>query len=180
MLLTGCYESQGLLLDAGQARQPITTYQDWNYGSGDHRYHARLNPRADGWYDYEEAKIKDNGSEDTWKHHTVLLNYLTAAWGYDMYVFGTWDDDERAYFYGVVAVGANGFWQSVTPSCDPISSDEKWGDRDVADAKAAGAELKDTGDSMNCTFTSRDQLFQAMRNVVNEQGFADRIQAATK
>jgi hypothetical protein len=179
LLLTGCYESQGQLLDAGQARQPITGYQDWNYGSGDHRYHAHLNPRADGWYDYEEAKIGDNGSDGEWKHHTVLLNYMTAANGYDIYAFSTWDDAENAYFYGVVVVGANGFWQSITPNCDPIGGEEAWVARDTADAKAAGAEVKDA-DSTSCVFTSRGQLFQALNNVVNESGFWTRVNDATK
>ncbi len=179
LLLTGCYESPDLLLDAGQARQPITAYQDWNYGSGDHRYHARLNPRGDGWYNYEEAKLDDSGKEGEWKHHTVLLNYLTAAAGYDIYVFGTWDDTEHAYLYGVVAVGTNGFWQSVTPSCDPMGGDEAWVERDTANAKAAGAVVK-SGDSEICQFSSRDQLFAALRAVANEPGFASRVQEAAK
>lgn len=180
LLLAGCYESNGLLLDAGQSRQPITTYQDWNYGSGDHRYHARLNPRSDGWYNYEEAKIDSNGAEGDWKHHTVLLNYLTAANGYDIYAFGTWDDGEKAYFYGVVVVGSNGFWQSITPSCDVVGADEAWYDKDVSAAKNAGATIKSGDDSDACQFTSRDQLFQALNNVVNTPGFWDRVNAATK
>lgn len=181
LLLAGCYESQSQLLDAGQSRQPLTTYQDWTYGSGDHRYHARLNPRADGWYDYEEAKISDSGTEGDWKHHTVLLNSLMNANGYDVYVFGTWDDSEHAYFYGVVVVGANGFWQSITPNCDPVGAQEAWYQPDVAAAKQAGAEVKSVDDMEDiCLFASRDTLFQAMRNVVNTTGFWDRVSAAQK
>lgn len=180
LLLTGCYESREQLLDASQARQPITTYQDWNYGSGDHRYHARLNPRSDGWYDYEEAKI-DNGNEGTWKHHTVLLNYLTNAGGFATYVFSTWDDTEKAYIYGVVAIGANGFWQSVTPSCDPVSSDEKWYQSDVDAAKRAGADVKNIDDMEDiCLFHTHDELFAAMSNIVNQSGFPGRVTEAAK
>jgi len=181
LLLAGCYESNGLLLDVSAARQPITTYQDWNYGTGDHRYHARLNPRSDGWYDYEEAKINDDGSEAAWKHHNVVLNYLTAANGYDVYVYGTWDDGEKAYYYGVVVVGTNGFWQSVTPNCDPVNADEAWYKPDLGAAQAAGATVK-TIDGMEdvCLFTSKEQLFQAMNNVIAEPGFWNRVQQATK
>jgi hypothetical protein len=179
LLLAGCYESNGLLLNASQSRQPITTYQDWNYGSGDHRYHARLNPRSDGWYDYEEAKIKDDGTEDAWKHHTVLLNYLQNTNGQDVYVFGTWDDGEKAYFYGVVVVGTNGAWQSITPNCDPVNSSEKWYVPDVNAAKQAGAEIKTIDDMEDvCMFTSVGALFNAMRNVVATPGFWDRVEEA--
>lgn len=181
LLLAGCYESNGQLLDAGASRQPVTSYQDWTYGGGEHRYHARLNPRADGWYDYEEAKIDGSGQEGDWKHHTVLLNYLMASNGYDVYVFGTWDDSEHAYFYGVVVVGANGFWQSITPSCDPVGADQDWYQRDLNAAKAAGAEVKSIDDMEDvCMFASRDALFDAMRNVVTTDGFWDRVSAAQK
>jgi hypothetical protein len=181
LLLAGCYESNALLLDAAQGRQPVSTYQDWTYGSGDHKYHARLNPRSDGWYDYEEAKIADTGSEGDWKHHTVLLNYLTAAGGYDVYVFGTWDDGEKAYIYGVVVVGANGYWQSITPNCDPVNSEEAWYKPDLNAATAAGAEVK-TIDEMEdvCMFASKDALFQAMNNLIAEPGFWSRVEEARK
>jgi len=179
LVLAGCYESNGLLLDASQSRQPITTYQDWNYGSGDHRYHARLNPRSDGWYDYEEAKIAGDGSEGDWKHHTVLLNYLENANVGDVYVYGTWDDGEHAYFYGVVVGGTDGAWQSITPNCDPVGAEEKWYQPDVAAAKQAGAEVKTIDDTEDvCMFASAGALFDAMRNVVASPGFWDRVQAA--
>lgn len=179
LLLAGCYESNSMLLDASQSRQPITGHQDWNYGSAGHRYHARLNPRSDGWYDYEEAQINDNGSEGDWKHHTVLLNYLESASGYDIYVYGTWDESEHAYAYGVVAVGANGFWQSISPSCDPMGADEQWYQPDLNAAKQAGAEVKTIDDAQDvCWFTSQATLFNAMRNVVAQPGFADRVQKA--
>jgi hypothetical protein len=181
LLLAGCYESHGQLLDAGQSRQPLTTYQDWTYGSGDHHYHARLNPRSDGWYDYEEAKLDDSGKEGDWKHHTVLLNYLMASNGYDVYVYSTWDDSEHAYFYGVVVVGTNGFWQSVTPSCDPVGADPDWYQPDLAAARQAGAAVKSVDDMEDvCLFTSRDVLFDAMRNLVNTPGFWRRVNEASK
>ena len=180
LLLSGCYESNGLLLDASASRQPIQGYQDWTYGSGDHRYHARLNPRSDGWYEYEEAKISDDGSEGDWKHHTVLLNDLDSANGADVYVYGTWDDDEKAYFYGVVAVRPGGEWQSITPNCDPLGADDDWYDPDVAAAKAAGASVTSKDDEDVCTFTDRDTLFQAMRNVVANPNFWDRVATARK
>lgn len=180
VLLAGCYESNGLLLDASASRQPISTYQDWNYGSGDHRYHARLNPRSDGWYNYEEAKINDNGGEGEWKHHTVLLNYLENVNGIDVYVYGTRDDNEKAYYYGVVIVRGDGSWQSVTPSCDPVSADEKWLDADVDAAKRAGATVKSTEAEDICDFADQATLLQAMRNVVSHPDFWSRVEQAAK
>lgn len=181
LLLAGCYESEGMLLSASDARQPITTYQDWNYGNGEHRYHARLNPRGDGWYAYDEAKIDASGREGSWKHYTVLLNYLTAANGYDVFVYGTYNDDEHAYMYGVVAVGANGFWQSITPNCDPVNAESAWYKPDLDAATRAGAVVKNIGEMEDiCQFSSQAALFQAMRNVVAEPGFWNRVSTAQK
>jgi len=121
LLVAGCYESNALLLDASQPRQPITTYQDWTYGSGDKRYHARLNPRGDGWYDYSEAKIGSDGSDGDW----------------------------------------------YKPDLDA--------------ARNAGATVKTIDDIQDvCQFTSREQLFAAMRNLIAEPGFFDRVSRAGK
>ncbi len=81
--------------------------------------------------------------------------------------------------YGVVVVGANGFWQTITPNCDPVNADAKWLKPDIAAAKTAGANLKNIDDIENvCHFTSRAQLFAAMRNVIAAPGFWDRVKAA--
>ncbi len=52
LLVAGCYESSGLLLDPAAARQPITANKDWTYGSGAHRVHARLSGKPNGGLDY--------------------------------------------------------------------------------------------------------------------------------
>jgi hypothetical protein len=174
LLLAGCYESKGMLLDPSVARQPISSYQDWRYGSGDNAYHARLNPRGDGWYNFEEAKIGDDGVDGEWNHHTVLMNYLENDSGNDIYVYGTWDDGEKAYIYGIVFVRGNGNWQSFAPNCNPMASGD-WYDSDVAAAQGAGAELADA-----CTFGDAATLFQAMRNVVAAPGFWKRVDEASQ
>ena len=170
LLLAGCYESNGMLLDASQSRQPITEYQDFTYGS-DTKHHANLNPRSDGWYDYEEATVKDDGSDGTWSHRSVLVNYLESTNGWDVYVFGYWDDTEKAYVYGVLVDQPGGRWQTITPSCDPVMGDEKWVQSDADAAKQAGADLKTSNFEDVCVFTSADALFNAMRNVVATPGF---------
>ena len=95
-----------------------------------------------------------------------------------MYVFGAWDDSEKAYFYGVVVFEANGVWQSITPSCDPVGADEKWYGLDLAAAKQAGADVKTSDSEDVCMFSSASTLFDAMRNVVAAPGFWDRVEAA--
>jgi hypothetical protein len=176
--LAGCYESKSMLLDASAARQPISAYQDWRYGSGESRWHAQLTPRGDGWYNYDEAKIKDDGSEGDWEHYTVLLNYLERVDDNDIYVYGTWDDSLDAYLYGLVVMKPGGGWQSIRPSCDPIEASEQWFESDVAAAREAGAEIVSTDEEDACRFTDRGTLFQAMRNLVDRPRFWDRVDKA--
>lgn len=180
-LLNGCYESDSMLLDASASRQPVTSYQDWTYNHGDGgKYHARLNPRSDGWYEYDEAPVNDDGTDGTWDHHTVLLNYLEDSQGYQVYVSGTWDEDEHAYIYGLVAFGSDGRWQSITPSCDTMSNNQQALTLDTNAAKSAGAQLKEGDMSDVCAFTSRDSLMAAMRTIADDPGFSSRVAAATK
>lgn len=178
-LLAGCYESNALLLDAAAARQPVSSYDDWKYTRGDATYHARLNPRADGWYDYEEAMIDDNGSDGDWTHYTLLLNYLENAAGMDVYIYAYWDDDEKAYMYGLVAFLPDGRWQSLQPSCDYLSADDDDQlDRDIAAAQAAGAELRSSDMADICYFSTAGSLFDAMRTLVRDNGFRQRVEGA--
>lgn len=174
LLLAACYESQSMLLDTSDSKQPISTYQDWRYkSSSGSRFHARLNPRSDGWYEYSEAMIQNDGSEGTWKHFTVLLNYLQSANGMEIYVFGTKNSGGN-YVYGLVAFMSGGGWQSFTPDCDIMSEFES----DLEAAKQAGASVTSTEDYDACVFTSRTSLLAAMRNVVSQPSFAGRIQKA--
>lgn len=181
VLLAGCYESSSMLLDASQARQPISTYQDWTYNHSDGgTYHARLNPRSDGWYEYDEAPVDKDGKEGKWDHHTVLLNYLENTSGYSVYISGTWDDSEHAYVYSLVAFDSNNRWQSFSPNCDVTAGSDRDYKLDTESAKSAGAELKTTDVEDVCLFTTADSLFQAMRTVANDPGFANRVAEAAK
>jgi hypothetical protein len=179
LLVSGCYESSDMLLDPAAARQPVASGKDWTYGNGDRRYHARLTLKPNGWYAYAEAHLDANGVEGKWRTYAVVLNDLAAADGYDLFVYGTYNKNDSAYMYGIVAVGKDGFWQSVMPNCNPASADAKWFQPDVKAAKAAGANIKalDEFESV-CHFTRREQLFAAMRNVIAAPGFWDRIKAA--
>ena len=177
LLLSGCYESKDLLLDAGQARHPVATSRDWTSGSGDHRYHARLTPKPNGWYDYAEARMDKNG-EGPWKSRTLMLNALPNASGAEVYVFATFSRDEQAYVYGLVVMDTAGSWRTITPNCDP-AADGKWYRGDRAAARAAGAELRAADEVPDiCQFRSREALFQAMRAIVEAPGFRDRVAAA--
>jgi hypothetical protein len=179
LTLAGCYESSTMLLDPGAARQPIAAGKDWTYGSGDRRFHARLTPKPNGWYDYAETRLDRNGAEGPWRTHAVVLNDLAKVDGYDLFVYGTYNRTDEAYMYGLVVIGKGGFWQSVIPNCDPANADAKWLQPDIRAAKAAGANIKaiDELESV-CHFTKRDQLFAAMRNVIAAPGFWDRVKAA--
>jgi hypothetical protein len=179
LTLAGCYESDGLLLDPAAARQPIAGAKDWTYGSGGWRFHARLTAQPNGWYDYAETRLDENGADGSWRTHTVLLNALTSAGGYDLFVYGTYNRTDSAFMYGIVAVGKDGFWQSVLPNCDPANAEAKWHLADVKAATAAGGNIKALDDYESvCHFTKREQLFAAMRNVIATPGFWDRIKAA--
>lgn len=177
--LAGCYESSSLLLDAASARQPITSYQDWTYKGGDTNYHARLTPRSDGWYNFEEATIKEDGTEGDWSHYTVLLNYLENTAGLDVYISAHWEDGDQAYLYGLVAFLPDGRWQSIQPNCDYLSSyDDAELDKDTAAAVGAGAELRSDDIADICFFSTRESLFAAMRTVARDSGFRQRIESA--
>ncbi|GAA0567019.1 hypothetical protein [Rhizomicrobium electricum] len=179
LFLAGCYESNDLLLDPAAARQPIATGKDWTYGSGDRRYHARLTAKPDGWYDYAEAHLDAKGTEGPWRTHTVVLNYLTTANGYDVFVYGTYNRNDSAYMYGLIVVGKNGFWQTVMPNCDPANADAKWLDADTDAATGAGAKIKAIDDFERvCHFTTREQLFAALRSVMVRPEFWSRVKTA--
>jgi hypothetical protein len=177
LLLTGCYESRELLLDTSAARQPIASEKDWTFGS----VHARLTPKPNGWYDYAESRRNKAGRDGPWQTRKVLLNPLLSAKGFDVFVFATYSSDDAAYLYGLVAVGADGSWQSVTPSCDSASADAKWLAADTKAALAAGARIKAIDEVSNvCHFLKRETLFAAMRGVAANPGFWDRVADARK
>lgn len=175
LLLTGCYESSKLLLDPAAARQPVLAAQDWTYGGSDHRYHARLTPRSDGWYDYAESRLDAKGVEGRWKTYRVVLNAFDRS--SDIFVYATYNSDDHAYMYGLVVIGTGNSWQTVTPNCDPVNGDAAQPDRKAA--TAAGAKIASISEVVDvCQFTSRDQLFAALRSVIAEPGFWRRVKKA--
>ncbi len=181
LLLSGCYESNSLLLDTSQARQPLTAAKDWTTSNAEGKVHASATPRSDGWYDYTEANVSPKGKEGAKRRHAVLLNFLTNANGKDIFVYGTKHTSGAGYFYGVVVLSPDNTWKTVTPSCDPVRADQTWYKPDIAAAKKAGASVKSAVEKADaCVFTSREALFQAMRNVVASTGFWDRVASAQR
>lgn len=166
ILLTGCYQSQTMLLDTSAPRQPIASNSDYTDTRDGQTYHDRLIARSDGWYDFSEAQRNADGSDGAWETHTILLNDLGYANGWTLYAYGTWDDTEKAYVYGIIAVG-NGLWRSAQPSC---GQDDAPG---LAPAQQAGAQY-DSGNG-TCTFTSASALFAALRAYTNTQAFWNSI-----
>jgi hypothetical protein len=161
VLLAGCYESQSMLLDPSAARQPVASNSDYTDTRDGQAYHDRLIARSDGWYDFSEAMRNSDGTEGEWETHTVLLNDLGNSNGWALYAYGTWDDTEKAYVYGIVAVGANGVWRSAGPDC---SGDDPPG---LAPAQQAGAQI---GQGI-CTFTSASGLLDALRAYTDTAAF---------
>ena len=112
MVLSGCYESQDLLLDSAAARQPIR--------AGDHTLTdedgkvtmLRLSPRPDGWYDVQQIDAK--GDADA---HKVLFNELDRNPQRALFAYATYDGKESAYVYGVLAVTPDGQVRRKSSDC---------------------------------------------------------------
>ena len=153
--LSGCYESETMLLDEHAAAQPLASQGASCAGDvGENQTKAQLTAQPDGWYLWQ-CQNEDGSWE---KGDRVLLNALGGRDGYRVYVLGA--EDPGSSIYGLVEVSADGRWYSHLPSCD--HSDE-----DRAGAAAAGAAMnKDT-----CDFTSREQLFAAMKAIMARDDF---------
>ena len=164
LLLAGCYESQTNLLNPAAARQPIASNSGWTDTRSDSTYHNRLSIRSDGWYDFSEAEIGQDGKEGDWETHTVLLNDLGSRNGWALYAFASWDTSEKAYVYGIVGVG-NGTWRSAQPSCDTTADSPP----EVGIAVQAGA--RHDNDKGICVFSDSASLLTALRNYSETDGF---------
>lgn len=170
VLLSGCYESNSMLLDTKLAQQPVKHHLDWKYAADEDTYHARLVPRPDGWYDYAEAEVNSDGSEGSWERRPVLLNLLRKDKTADVYMLGTWDEQEKAYLYGLVVVKPDGQWRIVMPNCDQFSARGNWSEQDRAAAWSSGS-------TMQCQFSNAFALRSAMNKLVNGAGFWQRAES---
>ncbi len=168
LLLAGCYESKSNLLDTSAARQPVASSAGWTDTRDSSTYHDRMTARSDGWYDFSEASVDKDGKEGSWETHTVLLNDLGANNGWTLYAYTTWDDTEKAYVYGIVAIDGSGVWRSAQPNCDTVMGDDP-NPPELAIAVAAGAaNEKDSG---ICEFSTSANLLEALRNYSNTDEF---------
>src|SRR5262249_22726546 len=102
-LLSGCYESQDLLLDRDAARQPLAAGEHRLIGEDGTVTQLRFSLQPDGWYEVQE--ITADGAEDA---HKILVNDLDKDAKHTAYAYATYDGHESAYVYGVLAVGADG------------------------------------------------------------------------
>lgn len=177
LLLAGCYESNQMLLNPGMAAQPIKTAADWKYQSDGDTYHAKLRPRSDGWYEFEEAQVNSDGSEGTPDHHALLLNYLERADTNDVYVFGTWNERESTFMYGIAVIRPDHTWRLLIPNCDSFTARGGWASVDVDAAVKAAAQTP--RGQYGCFFTSDQSLRRAMRNLVETKTFWQRLDGAS-
>lgn len=141
--LAGCYESHVLLLDPGEARQPLVA---GDYGAVDER--RRIIPRADGWYDEYmwRADLGEWGSP-----RPILLNELGLVEGRSTYAVAV-PAPEGVWLYGVVAITEDGGFIQSRPDCML--------DRDYGIALRNGAS--ETGESAICRFSDSDDLLAAL------------------
>ncbi len=174
-LLAGCYESRVMLLDPAAARQPVKTAMDWKYTNDAGTFHARLTPRRDGRYDYQESEVDQDGSEGDPERHVALLNFLDRVSGADIYIVGMWNGNDHAYMYGLAVVRPDINWRVVFPNCDFFTSRGGWQEADLMAAQKAFAR-RPNGEA-GCFFTSTASLKNAMTYVVNTPGFWTRLNA---
>lgn len=177
LMVSGCYESGEMLLDPQAARQPVTRAQDWKYTNSAGTFHATLTPRRDGWYDYSEAAVSGDGSEDSPDQHRVLLNFLDRVQGADIYVLGFWNEDEHAFMYGLAVMRPDINWRIVMPNCDRFTNR---GDTDEVDLMAAqSASASRPFGQAGCYFTSAASLKNAMYTLVYDKRFWSRVKTAS-
>jgi hypothetical protein len=170
LLLSGCYESQSMLLDPSAARQPVQG-GDWTETRGGDSYHDRMIARSDGWYDFYEQDVTTNGN---WEHHVVLVNTLGSSRGYVTYAYGSWDDDEKAYVYGIAVILSDGSWHTVQPNCDDTNIDPvekgvalQQGATIIKDGSPQGGDV--------CEFDNTGSLLAALNAYAQTDDFWNRL-----
>jgi hypothetical protein len=145
LVLSGCYTSTRLLLDASAAAHPL---EDGVYvRGGDKPDKIRVTLDPDGWYRVET--YNDNGTIG--ETHRVLANEAELG-DRDGYALAQETDDGYVYAAAFVEQGRV---YLATPDCaDPL-------DRD--DAVDQGAEPQDDeAMTHNCFFKTRDALIAAL------------------
>ncbi len=145
LLLSGCYVSDRLLVDAGEAVHPIVDGTYVRDGDPSDKLSITLEP--DGWY--AVAKYDPNGLIG--RTHRVLAIEGDLG-GEDGYVLAEQTSDGFTYAIGRVD-GTRVYL--ATPDCsDPL---------DRSDAIDQGGEARDDGPmSNNCLFRSRAALMAAL------------------
>ena len=146
--LAGCYESQALLLDAGQAVQPLATGDFQNVGEPGDNVTVRLG--ADHWYAVTGKGPKDKAPGETQR---LLFNVLPGG---DQRRFVFANDLKGAFIYGLARRDADGKVYFNVPFC---------GDTPARDAAAKAGAAMGTKKALGptCTFATRASLLDALQ-----------------
>ena len=155
LLLTACYASDGPLLDADAAAQPLVDGVYVRDGDPDDRY--RISLQSDGWYRVEQ--FNPNGTIG--ESRKVLFNAVDPVDGRPAYALAIQTDD--GFIYASLFVD-DGRVYLATPDCgDPL-------ERDLAVDQ--GASPGDDDDmTRNCTFHSRGALLSALAMFAGQADF---------
>jgi hypothetical protein len=145
LALSGCYVSDRLLIDPGEAAHPI---EDGTYvRDGDPHDELSITLEPDGWY--AVAKYNNNGLIG--RSHRVLATPADLG-GEEGFILAEQTGDGFTYAIGRLEGGRV---YLATPDCsDPL---------DRSDAVDQGGEARDDGPmSNNCLFRSRAALMAAL------------------
>jgi hypothetical protein len=149
LFLSGCYVSDGLLLNPDAAAHPLDDGVYQRPGGGDDDK-MQVSLRPDGWYDV--SSFNPNGTIG--ESHRVLLNEEDDLGGRRGFVAAQ-EVEDGGYEYAVVFVEANGRVFMATPDCDDPA--------DLADAVDHDGEAQDNeGMTHTCLFRSRAALVAAL------------------
>jgi len=159
VLLSGCYESQDLLLDKDAALQPLRAGVHTLIAEDGTVTRLSLSLDPDGWYEVQE--IKDGGGDGP---HKVLVNALDEDGTRSLYAYATYDGHESAYVYGVIAVNADGGVERKASDC-----------RRAADAKIAADSGADRLTD-SCQFNRNDKaLLNALKALAKNPKHWDKL-----
>ena len=155
LLLSACYSSSGLLLDADAAVHPLPDGVYARIGGSDDRWKVSL--QADGWYLVEH--YNDNGTLG--ESRRALFNAVDPIAGHPTFAVAM-EADEGFEYVTLVTDQSRVFL--ATPDCgDPV-------DRNLA-VDHGGSAGDDGAMTHNCTFHDRGALLSALAAQAGQADF---------
>ncbi len=164
-LLSGCFQSEALLLDPHTAVQPLNRIE-WDDAEGAGR-HLMLLLRPDGQYDYYRRAKADPASDEDRTGNIVMLTFLGKIKDHPVFIGSTYDVAAGGYVYGVIyaVIGPNKSitWGGVEADCDkPAMSAIATHHHAVIDAVSTD---EGSTPAKTCKFSNRADLIAALREV---------------